>query len=288
MNEYPRSIELSKNGHIARVAANTDGRDFVVGDIHGYFNALSDLLHQAGFDEGRDRLFSVGDLIDRGPESAHAIDWLESGRITLASMGNHEEMMLRALGSPVEDDADVYAALSVDEAFGLWYMNGGKWWEDEGREPGSARRWTDALSALPYAYTIATPHGGVGVVHSCPMWSDWDRFLFAMERGPQGARTRAVWTRERSRGIFQREIDREPGSSEGEVPMGRYTGVRAVMAGHSPVKEVRWDANLLNLDSGVRSYGRLSMAEINRDPIMVHAVGVDSSRNLRRRRGARP
>ena len=52
-----------------RFAQNTVGRDFAVGDIHGCFTELQRGLDAIGFDPSTDRLFSVGDLVDRGPES---------------------------------------------------------------------------------------------------------------------------------------------------------------------------------------------------------------------------
>ena len=52
-----------------RFAQNTVGRDFAVGDIHGCFTELQRGLEAIGFDPSTDRLFSVGDLVDRGPES---------------------------------------------------------------------------------------------------------------------------------------------------------------------------------------------------------------------------
>jgi len=52
-----------------RFACNAVGRDFAVGDIHGCFSHLRRSLEAIGFDASVDRLFSVGDLIDRGPES---------------------------------------------------------------------------------------------------------------------------------------------------------------------------------------------------------------------------
>ena len=51
-----------------RFARKPLGRDLAVGDIHGYFSRLEQTLNQAGFDPARDRLFSVGDLTDRGPD----------------------------------------------------------------------------------------------------------------------------------------------------------------------------------------------------------------------------
>ena len=62
--------------HFAR---NTHGRDFVVGDIHGCFDLLQQALDEAAFNPDRDRLFSVGDLIDRGPQSPQVLLWLSAG-----------------------------------------------------------------------------------------------------------------------------------------------------------------------------------------------------------------
>ncbi len=51
-------------GAMPRFSRNEIGRDFAVGDIHGCFEHLSRSLKAIDFDEGVDRLFSVGDLVD--------------------------------------------------------------------------------------------------------------------------------------------------------------------------------------------------------------------------------
>ena len=79
----------------ARVEGNTTaGRDFVVGDVHGEFETLEAILASVGFLPGCDRLFALGDLIDRGPRSADALAWMETGQIELSVRGNHEQMLL--------------------------------------------------------------------------------------------------------------------------------------------------------------------------------------------------
>ena len=58
------------------------GADFVVGDVHGCFRTLRRAMNAVDFNPERDRLFAVGDLVNRGPHSYEAIDWLgRSGRI---------------------------------------------------------------------------------------------------------------------------------------------------------------------------------------------------------------
>ena len=54
---------------------NDRGRDFVVGDLHGCYDALMRQLDARGFDPAADRLLSVGDLVDRGPDSRRCLSW---------------------------------------------------------------------------------------------------------------------------------------------------------------------------------------------------------------------
>ena len=44
-------------------------RTIIIGDIHGCFKELVLLLEKVQFDQGRDLLISLGDMIDRGPRS---------------------------------------------------------------------------------------------------------------------------------------------------------------------------------------------------------------------------
>ena len=57
--------------------ANTKGTDYCVGDIHGNYDRLIAFLHKIGFDTWKDRIFSVGDLVDRGPSSLETVSLLE-------------------------------------------------------------------------------------------------------------------------------------------------------------------------------------------------------------------
>jgi len=72
---------------------NTLGRDLVVGDVHGCFSMLDAALKEMDFDPTRDRLFGVGDLVDRGGESPDILDAVRRHQIK-AVRGNHEQMIL--------------------------------------------------------------------------------------------------------------------------------------------------------------------------------------------------
>lgn len=76
---------------------NTSGRDFVVGDLHGQRRELERQLEAVRFDTARDRLLSVGDLVDRGPDSLATLALVTEPWFH-AVLGNHEFDLMHRLG----------------------------------------------------------------------------------------------------------------------------------------------------------------------------------------------
>lgn len=73
-------------------------RKFAIGDIHGCLSALQVLDRELAFGDG-DTVVTLGDYVDRGPDSRGVIDFLInlSNRCRLFALrGNHEIMMLEA------------------------------------------------------------------------------------------------------------------------------------------------------------------------------------------------
>jgi serine/threonine protein phosphatase 1 len=68
----------------------------VIGDVHGSYNALCSLLGQIGIDNN-DQVYFLGDLIDRGPQSAKVVELVIDNKYKCI-LGNHELMLLQALG----------------------------------------------------------------------------------------------------------------------------------------------------------------------------------------------
>ncbi len=83
------------NPEVLHLQHNTHGRDFVLGDLHGHYRAVQALLEKVKFDYGKDRLFSVGDLVDRGPDSFSCLELLEQPWF-FSVLGNHESICLEA------------------------------------------------------------------------------------------------------------------------------------------------------------------------------------------------
>jgi serine/threonine protein phosphatase 1 len=99
---------------LMRYGANYVGRDFVIGDLHGMYELFEKLLKHIDFDPTVDRMFSVGDLVDRGPDSMRCAELLYETWFH-AVTSNHEQMMIRAV---LHDDAFWREN---------WYYNGGMW-----------------------------------------------------------------------------------------------------------------------------------------------------------------
>jgi serine/threonine protein phosphatase 1 len=73
-------------------------RYLAVGDIHGCFKALTTLAAFVPF-QPEDWLITLGDYVNRGPNSCAVLDWLISRKQRgnlVALRGNHELMMLQA------------------------------------------------------------------------------------------------------------------------------------------------------------------------------------------------
>lgn len=75
--------------------ANIEGRDFVIGDLHGSYSVFQNLLQNLQFDPLKDRMFSVGDLVDRGPDNIECLELLYEPWFHTV-MSNHEQMMWEA------------------------------------------------------------------------------------------------------------------------------------------------------------------------------------------------
>ena len=77
-------------------------RTIAIGDIHGCRASLEALVEYADIAEG-DTLVTLGDYVDRGPDSKGVIDFLlglRERRNVVNLMGNHEILMIEARSSP--------------------------------------------------------------------------------------------------------------------------------------------------------------------------------------------
>ncbi|MDX2214945.1 MAG: metallophosphoesterase family protein [Oculatellaceae cyanobacterium bins.114] len=90
------------------------GRRIFVGDVHGHYDGLMQLL-DAIAPTSADQVYFLGDLIDRGPKSSQVVSFVRQHHYPCL-LGNHEQLLLDAL----PDSKVLHPALQA------WLYSGGQ------------------------------------------------------------------------------------------------------------------------------------------------------------------
>ncbi|BAZ27802.1 metallophosphoesterase [Cylindrospermum sp. NIES-4074] len=89
--------------------SETSHRRIVIGDVHGHYQGLM-LLLEAIAPTSEDQVYFLGDLIDRGPQSAQVVDFVKESNYSCL-LGNHEQMLLSILSDTENFSATMQAWL---------------------------------------------------------------------------------------------------------------------------------------------------------------------------------
>jgi serine/threonine protein phosphatase 1 len=204
---------------IKRFERNTAGRDFAVGDIHGHFTRLQQALDAVGFDPTRDRLFSVGDLVDRGPECRDVLDWLAKPWFHPVR-GNHDDYVCR------------FDTCDVDN----WVYNGGAWFA--GLPFDEQNEFATQFRDLPIGIEVETSGGLVGLLHADCVFDSWDALKHELDQPATNQRRKLVmntcmWSRTRIEQGDERPVH----------------GLRALVVGHTPLRRPVVLGNVFHIDT---------------------------------------
>ena len=261
---------------------------YAIGDLQGCFDPLERLLERIAFDPARDRLWFVGDLVNRGPQSLACLRFVKSlGDAALTVLGNHDlhfvcvaegaektrarDTLAELLHAPDRDELVAWVRhrplLHVEDGFAL--VHAGllpQWSVAEARAlAGEVER---ELQGPDYRALLARMYGD-----QPDRWSEslrgYDRLRVIIN-----AMTRLrVCDRE---GAMVLGFKGEPGESSDawtpwfDVP-GRASRGHVVVCGHWSALGLRLRGDLMSLDSGC-VWGR-SLTAVRLEDRAVFAVG---------------
>ncbi|MDU7154664.1 MAG: metallophosphoesterase, partial [Enterobacter sp.] len=186
-----------------------------------------DELKRRHFNPYEDLLISVGDMIDRGPDSVKSLQLINE-KWFRAVRGNHEQMALDSL-----DNND----------FSLWTMNGGIWFRQLERDQQQlALSLLEACHDLPHIIEITCANGLNVIAHA-----DYPAAEYRWQK-PVSAQ-RVLWDRDRLTGFMV-------GKGQG------ISGADHFWFGHTPVDR-RYDFdNLHYIDTGAVFDGYFTLAQL--------------------------
>ena len=137
---------------------------YVLSDIHGNERRFDSVMKQIDL-QPEDTLYVLGDVIDRHPGGIRILRKIMGMPNAKMILGNHEYMMLRALGCPYDDNWDDGRALEH------WYRNGGKVTHDHLKHIRKRLRQeiVEYLHRLPVNIDIAVNGKKYKLVHGAPV-----------------------------------------------------------------------------------------------------------------------
>jgi serine/threonine protein phosphatase 1 len=224
---------------------NEKGTDFICGDIHGMFDLLEEQLLSLGFDAGSDRLFALGDLIDRGEQSQLSIDYLQKPWFH-SILGNHEQLAVIAMTAR---DSHVW---------GNWIANGGGWILDidESLWP----NYYESYLEMPLVIEIPLANGQrIGLVHAEMPMQNWADFVSRVSQWPKHVYNNPdVISKSSYEGLHEILWGRAKYS---HGIQDRIEGIDHVFHGHTIVNSVRTIGNVSYIDTG--SYQSQKLTVLN-------------------------
>lgn len=256
---------------------------YAIGDLQGCYDPLARLLDYLKFDPATDRLWCVGDLVNRGPQSLEVLRFIKGlGPAAATVLGNHDlHLIMQAAGHGKANKEDTLDAVLVapdrDELLAwlraqpLFHVENGWGMVHAGLLPAWDVAQAQALSDEVHAALNAPDH----VDFLAHMWGSepdawrddltgWDRLRVVVNAM---TRMRFLWPDGRME-------FRAPGSKgppergpEGCVPWfatpGRRSANHLIICGHWSALGFRQTDTLLALDSGCLWGGSLTAVRLD-------------------------
>jgi serine/threonine protein phosphatase 1 len=245
-----------------QLLVNPNGRDFVVGDIHGHLSRLEKVLDYHQFKPESDRLIAVGDLINRGTDSLNTLRLLSEPWF-FSVAGNHERMISQYR------QALTRRQLTADERQKM--VSIGAQWLLDAYDALNEDKWADLITEImnlitqmPLMIQVGNGPEAVGVIHAeLPDW-DWSRSVTRLER----IKKVKFWDQPRDEPSIESLLwgnAQFQSLRNGEQNDRHISGIAWVIQGHNVSNIPRRAGNRLWIDTGAdesQSAHGLSIAEL--------------------------
>lgn len=139
-------------------------KQWVIPDIHGCFLSLRSLVESQIVPSKDDRIFFLGDFVDRGPDSKGVLDYVmglqEQGYDILALKGNHEEFFVKAW----DEEKELKSFLvfkQVNKSKNQWLKHGG----------------TEAMQSFGTDNLLSVPANYIEWMRNLPLYHELDKFV---------------------------------------------------------------------------------------------------------------
>lgn len=216
--------------NLQKLSKNINGRDFIVGDIHGSYGLLIKKLEEVNFDFNNDRLFSVGDIINKGIDSSNSIKLLDEDWF-YPVLGNHEWILLEYhhfgnyLGHMIKYN-------------GHWFLEKNLYEREEIIEK---------VEKIPVAIELDVGDKKIGIVHAEVPYDNWKTFIKELgQKNPEKLIAQAIWSRDK--------IDNNDKT--------KVKGIDQVYVGHTIVEDIYKLSNVNYIDTGAFYYGKMELINL--------------------------
>ena len=264
---------------------------FAVGDIQGCYDELRQALDGVGFEPTHDRLWFVGDLVNRGPKSLDVLRFVSSlGDSAVCVLGNHDLHLLALAAGNTKHEGEhslreILAAPDRDELL-HWLLHRPLAHFDAELEflmvhAGVPPQW-DVATTLACAQEVEQVlRGDDQVEFFMRMYGNkpdrWDPALQGMERWRfiTNCLTRLRYCENDGRVALKEKGP--PGSQRyGRMPWfehpRRETREQRIVFGHWSTLGYRAEHNVWALDTGCLWGGALTLLRLDREPPQVHST----------------
>ena len=213
--------------------------NYIVGDIHGMYDLLFEELNKINFDFKNDILYSVGDLVDRGPDSFKCLKLIEQSWFK-PIVGNHEEF--------INIYFETLDTSQINHTTYLHIRNGGQWFHILTFEEQMYCK--TLIDSLPYYYNLVINNKKVGIIHADCL-DDFDEFKLNLNSNIDKTKELATWSRKRFNSNTETNIE----------------NIDYVFFGHTIVEDVTKRGNCYYIDTGAFTTNKLTI--LNLDKIII-------------------